>query len=171
MYRRATCVLLSLAVASCAQVGKPTTQRMDYAPIDPEKTSLSPVHDEMNTRLGRVAQTEAEYERTVRNDQVEQTSFDSTLIALGIGAKLPGADGYLAVGAYDPKTQYRNFQMRKGPASDGRIQQGSVLEARWSVYLRGNLQNTDTGLNPILGVVSEAHCAEVLEPYPDMRGQ
>jgi hypothetical protein len=82
-------------------------------------------------------------------------------------------DGYLAVGVYDEqKRSFRNFEAPPGAIGErGAIAPSTVIRARWSTYLRANTANTESGMNPILGIVSEGACVQVVEALPSVRGQ
>jgi hypothetical protein len=61
---------------------------------------------------------------------------------------------------------------RKGkPVGGSSVVPQALLKPRWSVYLRSNTENTDTGDNTIRGIIQENQCVRVLTPYPGIRGQ
>ncbi|MFO1056214.1 MAG: hypothetical protein U1E53_04525 [Dongiaceae bacterium] len=80
-------------------------------------------------------------------------------------------DGYVAVGSYDPATGFRNFTVVGGKPDGASIAAATLIKARWSVYLRSNTGNTDSGGNPILGLIRQEDCVRVLASYPGVRGQ
>jgi hypothetical protein len=82
-------------------------------------------------------------------------------------------DGYVAVGIFDAASNsFRNFAVKpEAVEPGGGIKPEAVLKARWSVYLRANTQNTDTGGNPILGLIKEGDCVKVISAFPGTRGQ
>ena len=83
------------------------------------------------------------------------------------------ADGYVSVGVFNQDSQtFRNFDVAKDKASkDGHINPATVIKAKWSVYLRANMTDTEAGQNPILGIVPEGGCVRVLDSTPAVRGQ
>jgi hypothetical protein len=94
---------------------------------------------------------------------------DAPVQAITSEAELP--DGYVAVGSLG-KEGFRNFSIVSQPVgSDTSIVAQTLLKARWSVYLRSNTENTETGRNAIRGIIEENKCARVLKPYPGIRGQ
>jgi hypothetical protein len=81
--------------------------------------------------------------------------------------------GYAAIGAFtSDKKSFRNFEVPADSVRpDGSIAPNTTVQARWSVYLRANYDNTEEGRNPIFGIIAENAYAKVLKSFPSVRGQ
>ena len=102
----------------------------------------------------------------------EELATKGVTVVAASGADI-APSGYVAVGAFSLNdTTFRNFEVEHDAIDQkGSIAQKTIIRPRWSVYLRANKTNTEHGANPILGVVDENSCVEVLESYPKVRGQ
>ena len=85
-------------------------------------------------------------------------------------------DGYVALGKITPSVQSQiNFVY--DASNEQSIQDeeppsvSSILRAKWSVNLRGNTSNTTLGNNPILGIIEQGECVEVVDEPQGFRGQ
>ena len=89
----------------------------------------------------------------------------------GVGDEKP--QGYVAVGTFDSEAKtFRNFDVPSASIQgDGVVKAGTVIKAKWSVYLRADTSNTQSGNNSILGLVPGGGCAEVIESMPGIRSQ
>lgn len=100
---------------------------------------------------------------------------DTTVRPAVLAPLADGSDGWVAVGRYDPEGGFTNFAMDGGPKGhvDGKgvLAKGTIIKARWVVYLRASNTDTVLGSNPIVSVVSEGTCAKVLEVIPELRGR
>ena len=82
----------------------------------------------------------------------------------------PLVDGYVALGRFENRT-YQNFQILSRASDDGVARAGDIMKASWSVNLRVNTENTQSGANSPLGSIPEGGCVKVLERYDNIRGQ
>jgi hypothetical protein len=100
---------------------------------------------------------------------------DTTVRPAVVAPLADGSDGWVAVGRYDPEGGFTNFALDGGPKghvdSRGVLAKGTIIKARWVVYLRASNTDTVLGSNPIVSVVSEGTCAKVLEAFPELRGR
>ncbi len=104
---------------------------------------------------------------TTKNIQELNNSLKSAAPVAPIALDAEAPDGYVAVGS--PAVQ--NFTIVSPPGGSGDIGPKTLLKAKWSVYLRSNTENTESGLNAIRGLIQENNCVRVLKPYPGIRGQ
>jgi hypothetical protein len=105
---------------------------------------------------------------TTENIQQVNKSLQPTAPVKAIASEAELPDGYVAVGT--PTNQNFTILSSAGGASTNIVAQ-AVLKAKWSVYLRSNTDNTETGNNAIRGLIRENQCVRVLQPYPGIRGQ
>lgn len=82
-------------------------------------------------------------------------------------------DGWVAVGRFPSvRAADQNFRVPDSAVTNGEIQFGTMIRARWTVNLRTTYENTEEqGLNPVLGVIQAGECVKVLESRADVRGQ
>ena len=80
---------------------------------------------------------------------------------------------FVSIGSFDAAAKsFRNFKVPPGATTpEGGIAAGTVVQARWSVYLRTNTSNTTENSNPVLGLLAENACAKVIQSTPGVRGQ
>ena len=107
-------------------------------------------------------------------DQTNYASIPANVAekVLQLPASKEAPDGYVALGAFalDKKT-YQNFRIEAGGSDDGRAKDGTIMKANWSVYLRANTENTESGANPSLGIIPEGGCVKILDARDKIRGQ
>ena len=78
----------------------------------------------------------------------------------------------MALGVFDKgQNAYRNFRAVSGASNDGLAKEGTIMKANWSVYLRANTENTESGANPSLGIIPEGGYIRILERRDNIRGQ
>jgi hypothetical protein len=104
---------------------------------------------------------------TPQNIQELNNSLKSDAPVQPIPSEAEVPDGYVAVGS--PTVQ--NFIIVAPPGGLGDVGPRTLLKAKWSVYLRSNTENTETGNNAIRGLIQQNNCVRVLKPYPGIRGQ
>jgi hypothetical protein len=96
----------------------------------------------------------------------------------------PDGDGWVAIGSIETNNNNNtnprlNFELLSKDAlnKDRTVKPGTMVRARWSVYLRHNLDNTedhrpeDERLNPVRGLMGAGECANVLDSRANIRGQ
>jgi len=112
-------------------------------------------------------------QQNIQRVQKQLSEKGVTVATTSNDSHAPAPDGYVAVGIFDAASKsFRNFVVKSGTVDpDGGIKPEAVLTARWSVYLRANTQNTDTGGNPIIGLIKEGDCVKVISAFPNTRGQ
>lgn len=91
----------------------------------------------------------------------------ATTLGTGKGA------AFVSIGSFDAATkEFRNFKVPPAAmTAEGGVAPGTVVQARWSVYLRTNTSNTTENSNPVLGLLTENACAKVIQSTPGVRGQ
>lgn len=80
---------------------------------------------------------------------------------------------FVSIGSFDAAAKsFRNFKVPPSATTpeDG-IAAGTVVQARWWVYLRTNTSNTTENSNPVLGLLAENACAKVIQSTSGVRGQ
>lgn len=79
------------------------------------------------------------------------------------------AEGFVAVGRLGTdRYADQNFDIL---GAAGLPVPGAVLRARWQVNLRTNLNNTESGNNPVVRTIQPGECVRVKEEGKEIRGQ
>jgi hypothetical protein len=129
--------------------------------------------------LEKVTNSQIAQIQTIGDLQNLVTKLQSEIKALKPSASpLPKADnthGFVSIGPARPGGYVgSNFRYtktgEKALKERAALVKGEILTARWSVNLRKNFKNTESGDNPSLGIIYDEQCVELLSVPVERRG-